>query len=99
MVAKLVLLFAAATVVSGMAQTRPRGRDLGIPFPGQTGAINAITDIAGIAVGQVTLIEGEGKLVPGKGPFGPASPPFFRVRAAIGIPSSPRRSIRTATAT
>ena len=37
MVAKLVLLFAAATVVSGMAQTRPRGRDLGIPFPGQTG--------------------------------------------------------------
>ena len=69
MVAKLVLLFAAATVVSGMAQTRPRGRDLGIPFPGRTGAINAITDIAGIAVGQVTLIEGEGKLVPGKGPI------------------------------
>ena len=52
-----------------MAQTRPRGRDLGIPFPGQTGPMNAITDVAGVAVGHVTLIEGEGKLVPGKGPI------------------------------
>src|SRR4026209_113858 len=51
------------------AQTRPRGRDLGIPFPGKTGPNNAITDVAGIAVGHVTLIEGEGKLVPGKGPI------------------------------
>ncbi len=57
------------TVFSGTAQTRPRGRDLGIPFPGQTGPLNAITDVAGIAVGHVTLIEGEGKLVPGKGPI------------------------------
>jgi len=30
--------------------------------------LNAITDVPGIAVGHVTLIEGEGKLVPGKGP-------------------------------
>jgi L-aminopeptidase/D-esterase-like protein len=51
------------------AQTRPRGRDLGIPFPGQTGPNNGITDVAGIAVGHVTLIEGEGKLIPGKGPI------------------------------
>jgi D-aminopeptidase len=51
------------------AQTRQRGRALGIPFPGQTGPNNAITDVAGIAVGHVTLIEGEGKLVPGKGPI------------------------------
>jgi L-aminopeptidase/D-esterase-like protein len=51
------------------AQTRPRGRALGIPFPGQTGPNNAITDVAGIAVGHVTLIEGEGKLIPGKGPI------------------------------
>jgi len=50
-------------------QTRPRGRDLGIPFPGKTGPNNAITDVAGIAVGHVTLIEGEGKLVAGKGPI------------------------------
>ncbi len=51
------------------AQTRPRGRQLGIPFPGEPGPLNAITDVPGIAVGHVTLIEGEGKLVPGKGPI------------------------------
>jgi D-aminopeptidase len=51
------------------AQSRPRGRELGIPFPGQTGPLNAITDVAGIAVGHVTLIEGDGKLIPGKGPI------------------------------
>ena len=68
------LRFIAATAIVALAvaptatQSRPRGRDLGIPFPGQTGPLNAITDVAGIAVGHVTLIEGEGKLVPGKGP-------------------------------
>ena len=65
----LVLVCAAAMVVSSRAQTRSRGRDLGIPFPGQTGPLNAITDVAGTAVGHVTLIEGEGRLVPGKGPI------------------------------
>ena len=38
--------------------TKPRARDLGIPFEGQTGPLNAITDIPGIEVGYVTLIEG-----------------------------------------
>jgi len=65
----LGLLLLAATAISGAAQSRPRGRELGIPFPGMTGPMNAITDVAGIAVGHVTLIEGEGKLVPGKGPI------------------------------
>ena len=65
----LGLLLFAVTAVPITAQTRPRGRDLGIPFPGQTGPMNAITDVAGVAVGHVTLIEGEGKLVPGKGPI------------------------------
>ena len=64
----LGLLLAAVTATSGSAQSRPRGRDLGIPFPGQTGANNAITDVSGVSVGHVTLIEGEGKLVPGQGP-------------------------------
>lgn len=51
------------------AQTKkPRARDLGIPFDGTPAAFNAITDVAGVEVGQVTLISGEGKLVPGKGP-------------------------------
>ena len=65
----LGLLIAATATIPSSAQTRPRGRDLGIPFPGQTGPANAITDVTGIAVGHVTLIEGEGKLVPGQGPI------------------------------
>ena len=65
----LTLLIASGLAADASAQARPRGRDLGIPFPGQTGPLNAITDVAGIAVGHVTLIEGEGKLVPGKGPI------------------------------
>jgi len=65
----LVVLLAVATSNPAWAQGRPRGRDLGIPFPGRTGPLNAITDVAGIAVGHTTIIEGEGKLVPGQGPI------------------------------
>ena len=35
----------------------PRARDLGVPFEGKPGPLDAITDVAGITVGQVTLIE------------------------------------------
>jgi L-aminopeptidase/D-esterase-like protein len=45
-----------------------RARDLGIPFDGTTGPLNAITDVKGVEVGYKTLISGEGKLVVGKGP-------------------------------
>ncbi len=65
----LGLLLIAITTLAATAQTRPRARDLGIPFPGQTGPMNALTDVPGVAVGHVTLIEGEGKLIPGKGPI------------------------------
>ncbi len=34
-----------------------RARALGVPFDGTPGALNAITDVAGVTVGQVTLIE------------------------------------------
>src|SRR2546423_775801 len=64
-----LLLLAAATAIPSAAQNWPRGRELGIPFTGQTGPLNAITDVPGVAVGHVTLIEGEGKIVPGKGPI------------------------------
>lgn len=50
------------------AQTRTRARDLGVPFDGTPGPLNAITDVAGIEVGQTTLIAGEGNVVVGKGP-------------------------------
>lgn len=49
---------------------RPRTRDLGIRIGRiKTGRYNAITDVAGVRVGHVTLIEGSGKLIPGKGPI------------------------------
>ena len=62
-------LLIAVIVATPAAQSRPRGRELGIPFPGPAGPLNAITDVPGVAVGHVTLVEGEGKLVPGKGPI------------------------------
>ncbi|MFF0477736.1 P1 family peptidase [Streptomyces sp. NPDC004284] len=39
---------------------RPRARALGIPLDGTPGPWNAITDVPGVEVGHVTLIEGEG---------------------------------------
>jgi D-aminopeptidase len=51
-----------------MAKQEKRGRELGLPFGGRPGRWNAITDVAGVEVGTVTLIEGEGALVVGKGP-------------------------------
>lgn len=68
-------LVAAAVVITGLtavstsaAQDRPRARDLGVPFDGTPGALNAITDVAGVEVGHVTLISGSGRLVVGQGP-------------------------------
>jgi len=57
-----LLLLLAATQVDA------RARDLGVPFEGVPGPLNAITDIPGVEVGQATLISGEGPLVVGKGP-------------------------------
>src|ERR1700739_3694845 len=64
-------LYLSATFIlslSGVAQSKPRARDLGVPFDGTTGPFNAITDVAGVLVGHTTLISGDGKLVVGKGP-------------------------------
>ena len=51
-----------------MSQQNKRARDLGIPFDGNTGKYNAITDVAGVEVGFTTLIEGNGSLQKGIGP-------------------------------
>ncbi len=49
---------------------RPRARELGISIGRlEPGPFNAITDVMGVRVGHTTLIEGAGKLVPGKGPI------------------------------
>src|SRR6266566_1344287 len=49
-------------------QSKPRARDLAVPFEGTPGPLNAITDVKGIEVGHTTLISGEGKLQVGVGP-------------------------------
>src|SRR5689334_5812517 len=64
MVRGALLLLAALTA----SQAEGRARDLGIPFEGTPGLLNAITDVPGVEVGQVTLISGQGPLVIGKGP-------------------------------
>jgi D-aminopeptidase len=46
----------------------PRARDLGIYFAGQAGPLNAITDVSGVEVGQITLNVGDGALEVGSGP-------------------------------
>lgn len=48
---------------------KPRARDLGIPFGGEPGKLNAITDVKGVEVGYCTVIEGKGKNVVGEGPI------------------------------
>jgi len=48
---------------------KPRARDLGLPFEGETGEINAITDVAGVEVGFTTLIRGDGPVEVGQGPI------------------------------
>ena len=45
-----------------------RARDLGIPFDGTPGPTNSLLDVAGIEIGMVTLIEGDGPLIPDNGP-------------------------------
>ena len=51
------LLWCALLALGGVASAAsPRARDLGIPFDGQPGPLNAITDVAGVTVGHTTLI-------------------------------------------
>ncbi len=50
------------------SQDKIRARDLGIPFDGNPGKYNSITDVKGILVGHETIIEGDGNLIVGKGP-------------------------------
>jgi D-aminopeptidase len=54
------LLALALAVLAAVAPARPRARELGIT-PGilPTGPLNAITDVAGVKVGQTTVIRGE----------------------------------------
>ncbi len=57
--AALVLIFLLAVAALPIAQQKPRARDLGIPFDGTPGPLNAITDVRGIEVGFTTVIQGD----------------------------------------
>jgi D-aminopeptidase len=51
---------AVSALMVGSAQLRPRARDLGVaPGVYPPGELNAITDVAGVRVGQTTVIEGD----------------------------------------
>ena len=64
----LATLLPALLAAPAAAADKPRARDLGVPFSGTPGPLNAITDVAGVTVGHTTLLSGSGALVRGKGP-------------------------------
>jgi D-aminopeptidase len=54
---------------TGEVGDKARARELGVPFEGSPGPLNAITDIPGVKVGATTIIEGEGQVQQGVGPI------------------------------
>ena len=66
--------------------SKKRGRALGLPFPGETGVHNAITDVPGVEVGFKTITKNKGEGDPGPGvqtgvtailPRGRMAPPAY----------------------
>ena len=86
-------LFLCCTLPSAAkVGVRPeRARELGVPFDGVPGQLNAITDVRGVEVGQTTIIQGEGKLVVGEGPVRTgvtAILPLGRANADTPVPAA-----------
>ncbi|WP_165184142.1 P1 family peptidase [Caulobacter soli] len=63
-----LLALCALALTAPAAEAGPRENDLALPIGGKPGPLDAITDVAGVEVGQTTLISGSGKLVVGQGP-------------------------------
>jgi L-aminopeptidase/D-esterase-like protein len=63
-----LFLYAGFLVAQTSANQTVRARDLGVPFDGAPGPLDAITDVAGVEVGTTTLIRGDGALHVGEGP-------------------------------
>src|SRR5260370_21105253 len=64
----LLLVCAPPSGAQGNQPVDVRARDLGVPFEGTPGTLNAITDVPGVEVGATTVIRGEGALKEGEGP-------------------------------
>jgi L-aminopeptidase/D-esterase-like protein len=64
----LLPLFLLSGAVFAQSSSHVRARDLGVPFDGSPGPLNAITDVAGVEVGAITLVRGDGALKAGEGP-------------------------------
>jgi L-aminopeptidase/D-esterase-like protein len=92
---RTILVFALALSLfsipsSGQVKSaaKPRARDLGVPFDGTPGPLNAITDVPGVTVGHTTLISGEGKLHVGQGPVRTGVTAVFpRGKESMNIPA------------
>jgi L-aminopeptidase/D-esterase-like protein len=56
----IVLLFGGAAASWAGSTSGVRARDLGVPFPGEPGPLNAITDVAGVEVGHSTILSAPG---------------------------------------
>jgi D-aminopeptidase len=75
------------TSVAVAQEVRPRARDLGVaPGVFQPGPLNAITDVAGVRVGQTTIIEGDSVRTGITAILQHAENPYFeRVPAALHV--------------
>ena len=80
------VLVAMLVLVAPLQAQKPRARELGLPIGGTSGALDAITDVAGVEVGHVTLIAGSGRLVVGQGPV--------RTGVTVVLPRGRRIQIR-----
>lgn len=65
---KIIIVFLIMLTCSVSFGQNPRARDLGVPFFGETGKLNAITDVKGVEVGYSTIISGKGDNIVGEGP-------------------------------
>ena len=65
----LSYLLAFLALLTSTTNAEIRARDLGVPFDGNPGSKNSITDVLGVEVGHTTIISGEGVLKRGVGPI------------------------------
>jgi D-aminopeptidase len=64
----LLMLVGAESMAQGTSKSRSRELGLAALIGGTPGALDAITDVAGVEVGHTTLVSGSGRLVVGQGP-------------------------------